>query len=328
VALFAPENTPPVADPNGPYTGNEGSLVDFDGSGSSDPDGDPLTYAWVFGDSNSGSGPTPNHTYADNGTYAVCLTVTDPYGLSDTACTTADISNVAPDVNIDSPIDGALFKVGVPVELSATFTDPGVQDTHTCSVDWDPDTTTGTVAESGGNGTCTDTYSYAAAGVYNIVVTLTDKDGDHDADTVMVVVYDPDAGFVTGGGWIDSLEGAYMPDPTLTGRATFGFVSKYRRGASVPTGNTEFVFHAGALNFHSTSYEFLVVNQGGSNAQFKGSGTINGDGSYKFMLWANDGDPDTFRIRIWEEVGETEVVIYDNGTNQPIGRGSIVVHTK
>jgi hypothetical protein len=105
-------------------------------------------------------------------------------------------------------------------------------------------------------------------------------------------------------------------------------VSKYRRGASAPRGNTEFVFHAGALNFHSTSYDFLVVNQGGSNAQFKGSGTINGDGSYKFMLWANDGDPDTFRIRIWEEVGETEVVIYDNGTNQPIGRGSIVVHTK
>jgi hypothetical protein len=37
-----------------------------------------------------------------------------------------------------------------------------------------------------------------------------------------LVVYDPDVGFVTGGGWIDSPESAYMPDPSLTGRANFG----------------------------------------------------------------------------------------------------------
>jgi hypothetical protein len=52
------------------------------------------------------------------------------------------------------------------------------------------------------------------------------------------------------------------------------------------------------------------------------------------MLWAGDGDAtsdeddfDTFRIRIWEEVGEEEVVIYDNGTDQAIAGGSIVIHT-
>ncbi len=113
-----------------------------------------------------------------------------------------------------------------------------------------------------------------------------------------------------------------------TGKATFGFVSKYKKGASTPTGNTEFQFKAADLDFHSTSYEWLVVNQNDSNAQFKGEGTINGSGDYKFMLWAGDGSgpngEDTFRIRITEVGGG---VVYDNGTDQPIGGGNIIVHS-
>jgi len=123
------------------------------------------------------------------------------------------------------------------------------------------------------------------------------------------------------------LSSAYMLDPNLTGKASFGFVSKYKKGASVPTGNTEFQFKAGDLNFHSDVYQWLVVNQGGANAQFKGSGTINGEGDYKFMLWAGDGDPDTFRIKIWEEMGDGgETVVYDNGFGQAIEGGNIVIH--
>lgn len=117
-----------------------------------------------------------------------------------------------------------------------------------------------------------------------------------------------------------------------TGKATFGFVAKYKKGASVPEGNTEFVFRAADLNFHSSSYDWLVVT-GSDYARFKGTGTINGIGDYKFMLWAGDGTgtdgADTFRIKIWEEDGlGNETVIYDNGMNQAIGGGSIVVHTK
>ena len=91
-----------------------------------------------------------------------------------------------------------------------------------------------------------------------------------------------------GGGWIDSPLGAYVPDPSLTGKATFGFVSKYKKGKNTPDGNTEFQFRAADMNFHSTSYDWLVVSRGGSNAQFKGSGTINGSGDYRFMIWASD----------------------------------------
>jgi hypothetical protein len=121
------------------------------------------------------------------------------------------------------------------------------------------------------------------------------------------------------------IEGAYKADSSLAGKATFGFVSKYKKGADVPTGNTEFQFKAGDLNFHSTSYEWLVVT--GSNfAKFKGEGTINGQGNYKFQIWAGDNSPDTFRIKIWDAI--TGDVVYDNGMNQAIGGGNIVVHNK
>jgi hypothetical protein len=175
--------------------------------------------------------------------------------------------------------------------------------------------------------------------VYDLCVYGTDAAENAGPETcILFVVYDPDGGFVTGGGWIDSPPGAYLPDPTLEGQANFGFVSKYHKGKTVPDGNTEFVFQAADLNFHSTAYEFLVVNQGGANAQFKGSGTINSElapngEEYKFMLWAGDGDKedpaeaDTFRIKIWYEDGG-EIVVYDNGFDQEIGGGQIVVHTK
>jgi hypothetical protein len=144
------------------------------------------------------------------------------------------------------------------------------------------------------------------------------------------VLYDPwigQAGMVTGGGWFDSPEGAYSANPELVGKATFGFIAKNKKDIT-PEGNTHFVFKTADLNFHSSSYDWLVVNQAGSNAQFKGWGSVNGEDGYRFMLWAGDNDPDTFRIKIWTETNSVETVIYDNGSHQPIEGGNIVVHKK
>ena len=86
------------------------------------------------------------------------------------------------------------------------------------------------------------------------------------------------------------------------------------------------------MNFHSSNYDWLVVSVK-DKAKFKGTGTINGEGPYKFMLWAGDeacGGVDTFRIKIWTEDG-VEFVVYDNGGGeavQVIDDGSIVIHTK
>ena len=101
---------------------------------------------------------------------------------------------------------------------------------------------------------------------------------------------------------IESPEGAFTPDLKLIGKASFGFVSKYKKGAIVPTGETEFQFRVADLNFHSDTYQWLVI--AGARAQYKGTGTINGKGNYGFMLTAIDEkltlstDVDLFRIKI------------------------------
>lgn len=223
-------------------------------------------------------------------------------------------------------VSPSLLLVGATVNASAPFSDPDKLDTHTAVWDWgDGSTSAGTVTENFGAGTITGDHIYTTPGIYTVQVTVQDDFGNSDTAVYQyVVVYDPNGGFVTGGGWIDSPAGAYKADPNLTGRANFGFVAKYQRGAQVPTGNTQFQFKAGDLNFHSISYEWLVV--AGSKAQFKGMGTINGQGMYKFMLTAVDGSPDRFRIKIWYEENGVEIVVYDNGNGQALGGGSINIH--
>ena len=150
----------------------------------------------------------------------------------------------------------------------------------------------------------------------------------------MIVIYDPSTGFVTGGGWINSNPGAYVPNPALSGKASFGFVSKYQKGQSVPTGQTQFTFSVGNLDFHSTSYQWLVVS--GPMAQYKGNGTINGSGNYGFLLTARDGSKagtDGFRIKITDA---SNAVVYDNMLSaddsnttanvQALGGGSVQIH--
>jgi hypothetical protein len=179
--------------------------------------------------------------------------------------------------------------------------------------------------------------------VIQVCVRGTDEYGNtSDPICALLAVYDPTAGFVTGGGWVNSPAGAYIKDLTLTGKANFGFVSKYQKGANVPTGNTEFQFKEGNLNFSSTSFQWLVI-QGSTGSQFKGVGTINGQGSYNFLVTAVDGDnygnkkPDSFRMKITD--ANSGALVYDNqqgtpdGTISPtqqtyLGGGSIVIHDK
>ncbi|HDM67374.1 MAG TPA: PKD domain-containing protein, partial [Thermoplasmatales archaeon] len=86
--LSSSQNTPPVPDPGGPYTGMVNESIFFNASKSFDPDGAPLiSYQWDFGDGVTGEGRVTTHTYTTPGNYTIRLTVRDEEGLEDTAVT-------------------------------------------------------------------------------------------------------------------------------------------------------------------------------------------------------------------------------------------------
>jgi hypothetical protein len=338
-------NQPPVvAADQDPVVADEGQTANNTGT-VSDPDGDSVsltastgsvthhndgTWSWSF---ETQDGPADSQT--------VTIFADDGNGGTDQTSFDLTVNNVAPSIEaIIAPADPVNIN-DQPLSFVVVFTDPAVLDDapYTCLIDYGDDSGAQVGTVSGD--TCVGSHTYTEAGVYAIDVTVTDKDGASASDQYQfVVIYDPDGGFVTGGGWIDSPAGAYVPDPALTGRATFGFVSKYKKGTPVPVGNTEFHFKAADLDFHSTSYDWLII--AGHKAMYRGTGTINGSGKYGFLLSAIDAAltpstaVDLFRIKIWDK-DAGDAVIYDNQVAcaddaddadpcTEIGGGAIMIH--
>ena len=77
VSQAASGETPPVVDINFSVNESDDLIIEFDASGSFDPDGNIANYLWDFGDGENGTGISPIHTYAAPGTYTVTLEVTD-----------------------------------------------------------------------------------------------------------------------------------------------------------------------------------------------------------------------------------------------------------
>ena len=168
-------NQPPVAS----FTSSAQELaVAFDASGSSDPEGTALSYAWAFGDGASGAGKTVSHTYAAAGTYAVKLTVTDA-AVAATAVTRQVTVSTAPAPN-QPPV--ASFTSSAQ-DLAAAFDASGSSD---------PEGTALSYAWAFGDGASgagkTVSHTYAAAGTYAVKLTVTDAADAATAVTKQVTV--------------------------------------------------------------------------------------------------------------------------------------------
>jgi PKD domain-containing protein/VCBS repeat protein/flagellar hook capping protein FlgD len=89
-------NRAPEANARGPYAGLATQCIDFNGTASSDPNGDALAFTWDFGDGKTASGPTPAHAYPAEGVFPVMLHVADAGGLSNDDSTTATVRSDVP----------------------------------------------------------------------------------------------------------------------------------------------------------------------------------------------------------------------------------------
>ena len=123
VQFLGTTNQPPVvAAAADPLEGVAPLLVSFSSEGTSDPEGDPLTYSWNFGDGATSSLPNPTHTYAASGQYTVTLTVSDGTQTGFKSLTIS-VGN-RPVGWILTPENGALFRAGDRIAITGDGTDP------------------------------------------------------------------------------------------------------------------------------------------------------------------------------------------------------------
>jgi hypothetical protein len=267
-------------------------------------------------------------TFADNGVHAVAARYLGSPGFEPSASVSVAVAveNVAPVVGA---IAGATdpVAVGTPLSVGAPFTDAGVLDTHTATVDWGDGTISpATVIERDGSGSLTASHAYAAAGVYRVVAAVTDDDGGVGrSGPETAVVFDPAAGSARGAGWFESPSGAHAWDAAATGRATFGFLARYGKDATEPVTHPGFRLKTGRITFDSTGYDWLVIT--GAKAQVRGSGRVNGAAGYGFQITALDGKTpggsgiDRIRIQIWD--ARTGAVVYDTQLGAPDGADAV-----
>jgi hypothetical protein len=277
-------------------------------------------------------------TFADNGEHQVVARYAGAAGFDTSASVAVSpvVENVAPTVGaVSGPADPVA--VGTPLNVSAAFTDPGVVDTHTAAIEWgDATTSSAVVVERDGSGSISDSHAYATAGVYRVSASVADKDdGIGRSSLDMVVVFDPAAGSARGAGWFDSPVGAHASDASVSGRAVFGFLARYDKDALGVVPQPGFRLRIARFEFESATYDWLVVT--GAKAQLRGSGRVNGSGSYAFQITATDGqqlgssEPDRLRIRIWDSTNG--LLVYDSQRGAPddaegatvLGGGSIAV---
>jgi PKD repeat protein len=120
-------NQPPIAAIQAsPASGTAPLAVIFDGLGSSDPDGDALTYAWDLdgdGQYDDSTAAQPSFTYTQIGSYTAGLRVTDSKGASGAASTTITVGNTPPVAVIDTPAASFTWKVGDTISFSGHATD-------------------------------------------------------------------------------------------------------------------------------------------------------------------------------------------------------------
>ncbi|MFH1608380.1 MAG: PKD domain-containing protein [archaeon] len=259
-------NLNPVANANGPYSGNEGSAIALSGSATDTGTLDTFTYTWDL--DNSGdyktSGQNVDFSCVDDGTNTVVLQVTDDDGGSHTDSTTVTCNNVNPVVI--APADTSGDEGNEIIIGDIIFTDDGTEDIHDLKIDWG-DGSINDEIEDATSPVKDQAHTYSDDETYTVTITVTDDDGGVNSDTLTIIVSD------------------------LTPTAAFTSDSPKDEGSVMSFTDT-----STSLPDAIVSWSWDFGDSAGTSSEQNPTYTYNDDGTYTVSLTVTDDDGDTDTI--------------------------------
>ena len=172
-SAFAEGNGGPHADFNWePLTPTDLQVVHFHDNSSRGA----IVWVWDFGDGNSSCDRNPSHTYGDNGTYTVRLTVWDSGDAMDTITKNITVLNVPPVANAGG--DRILNNRTVLFNASSSYDADGSITAYSWNFGDGSSTALGVTTH----------HTYGNDGTYTVKLNVTDNDGAYDEDAVQIIV--------------------------------------------------------------------------------------------------------------------------------------------
>ena len=220
---FTGANQPPVARASAtPSTGPVPLTVNFSSTGSSDPEGQPLTYSWDFGDHTASTLANPTHIYNTAGPYTVRLTLSD--GVNSTISSPLTVNaGTKPTVSIVAPTGATTFRAGDVISFAGTATDAEDGTLPASAYTWNIDFLHDTHVHPGTpiTGVTSGTFTIPTSGHdfddltrYQVTVTVTDSTGLQSSSSVSIFPQKVDLTFgATPAGANVYLDGIAHPTP-------------------------------------------------------------------------------------------------------------------
>ena len=268
-----------------PRAGVSPLTVQFNGA-ATDPDNDPLEYLWLFGDGVQALGATVSHDYNQSGSYQARLQVSDAENTTTLDPPITITVGSAPQVTIDEPLDGSLFRAGDTINFAATATDADGVLTDS-SYKWTVNLAhnqhihpeTGPITGTSGSFIAPDSdHSYFDDTGFLITVEVTDADGISTTKSVRIEPEEVDITFNTQPAGIDLI----IDDETLTTPFVYdsaiGFNSSITAPQTTCINNTQYSFTSWS-NGQTASFTYTVPNQNTTlTAIYAAGGSCGSDG--------------------------------------------------